>query len=237
MSNLKTLIIELDYIGYEKILKTPTLKELFHENQLKTLKEGINFIRVNNFIASKMLNILNTNNPLIKNQHITCYDLNSILKNQSQIAIHSGKLYYEILEGQIDLNNSNIISYFNFKNRKKDKELLPKENKKIIFLYKDNDKINLLFGDWIPYNGITQDYLFCDLNDFGLPKYPAIGYLGSVQCLSNNVKISFNVWEQNNSEFIIWREYNETIFKLLELLFQHSNEESKIKTYNELTKI
>ena len=94
-------------------------------------------------------------------------------------------------------DNKHII-YFElnsiFKNRKKDNELLPKENKKIIFLYKDVDIINLFVGDWIPYGVIRNENLFYELNEFGIGgMFPANGYLGSVNCLSNNIEISFNV--------------------------------------------
>ena len=237
MEKTKTLIIELDEIGLNRILKTPTLNILFHKNQLENLKIGTNFVKVNMYNSSKMLNLFNTINPLINEQHIKCFDLNSFLKNQSQLAIHSGKLYYEILNGNINLDNSDIISYFNFKNRKKDKEFLPKENNKIIILYKDVNEIKLFFGDWIPYNGITKDYLINDLNDCEVPKYPATGFLGNFNCLSNNIEISFNVWMQNNSEFILWREYEENIFKLLETLFRYSTNHSKLKIYENLSKI
>ena len=236
--NIQTLVINLDDVGFKLIVNTPTLKNLFHINQLNLLKEGINIVNVSKPIANKMMNLFNINNPLNEIKHISCENLNSIIKNQSQLNINSGKLYYGIIEGNINLENSNLISYFKFKNRKKDIEKLPIKNSKIIILTKEIDKIILSKGDWIPYNGITQDNLFCELNENDFPKYPANGYLGSFRTLTkNNIEIGFNAWEQNNSEFIIWREYEEGIYKLLELLFQSTNEKILKKLYNDLEKI
>lgn len=136
--------------------------------------------------------------------------------------------------------NEHII-YFElnsiFKNRKKDNESLPKENKKIIFLYKDVDIINLFVGDWIPYGVIRNENLFYELNEFGIGgMFPANGYLGCVKILYNR-KISFNAWEQNNSEFIFWLEFEENNYVLLREVFKNLSKKSKLELYEELTKI
>lgn len=200
-------------------------------NNLKTLGiiilDEIGYALIMNSLT---LNIL-FNNEQLKNFKVG-YNLIKI--------DNEDKLLNNLQKIKKNYDNKHII-YFElnsiFKNRKKNNELLPKENKKIIFLYKDVDIINLLVGDWVPYNGITQDYLFCDLNEFGLPKYPANGYLGCVKILSNNIEISFNAWEQNNSEFIIWLEFEENNYVLLREVFKNISKKSKLEMYNELTKI
>ena len=55
--NIRTIEINIESENFlNRIKKTPALKNLFYDKQLKELKVGKNIIQVNNFIYSKLDN-------------------------------------------------------------------------------------------------------------------------------------------------------------------------------------
>lgn len=53
--NVRTLKITIESEKFLNLIKTtPSLKNLFHKNQLDELKVGTNVIRVNNIVYSKL---------------------------------------------------------------------------------------------------------------------------------------------------------------------------------------
>ena len=79
---------------------------------------------------------------------------------------------------------------------------LPLENCRLRIVikdWKDNKQEYMeIVGNWEPYNGKYST----KIND----TLPNKGYLGTLYHLTeNNIKIGYNAWQQNSSEFIFYK--------------------------------
>jgi hypothetical protein len=73
--NTMRVLITLDEAGLKLINNTPTLKNLFHANQLLMLKVGQTELNVSKPTYARMMNLLNTVNPFTTKTHISCTKL------------------------------------------------------------------------------------------------------------------------------------------------------------------